>query len=84
MKMGGWKIFYLPSATAARHETQPTSEVQRQELYEKHRSMWTYHFKHHAEDVPAFGNGLVWAQIWGRWAAKTVKGSVSKPRRRSS
>jgi GT2 family glycosyltransferase len=81
MKMGGWKIFYLPSATAVRHETQPTSEVQRRALYEKHRSMWAYHFKHHAEDVPAFGNGLVWAQIWGRWAAKTVKDSVSRPRR---
>ncbi|HEV2033193.1 MAG TPA: glycosyltransferase [Candidatus Dormibacteraeota bacterium] len=81
MKMGGWKIFYLPSATALRHETQPTSEVQRKALYEKHRSMWAYHFKHHAEDVPAFGNGLVWAQIWGRWAAKTVKDTVSRPRR---
>jgi GT2 family glycosyltransferase len=84
MKMGGWKIFYLPNATVARHETEPTSEVQRRALYERHRSMWAYHFKHHAEDVPAFGNGLVWAQIWGRWAARTVKDSVSKPRRQSS
>jgi N-acetylglucosaminyl-diphospho-decaprenol L-rhamnosyltransferase len=81
MKMGGWKIFYLPNATAERQETQPTSEVERRALYEKHRSMWTYHFKHHAEDVPAFGNGLVWAQIWGRWAAKTLKNAVSKPKR---
>ncbi len=81
MKLGGWKVFYLPTATAARHETQPTSEVQRQALYEKHRSMWTYHFKHHAEDVPAFGNGIVWAQIWGRWAAQALKDTVRKTRR---
>ncbi len=84
MKLGGWKIFYLPSASAVRHETQPTSATQRQALYEKHRSMWAYHFKHHAEDVSAFGNGLVWAQIWGRWAVQAVKDSVSKPRHQSS
>ena len=84
MKMGGWKVFYLPNATAVRHETQPTSEVERRALYEKHRSMWTYHFKHHAEDVPAFGNGIVWAQIWGRWAAQTLKRSITKTKRQSS
>jgi GT2 family glycosyltransferase len=84
MKLGGWKIFYLPSATAARHETQPTSEVQRRARYQKYRSMWAFHFKHHAEDVPAFGNGLVWAQIWGRWAAQTLKDAVTKGRRQSS
>ena len=84
LKMGGWKVFYLPSAGAVRHDTQPTSEAQRKALYEKYRSMWAYHFKHHAEDVPAFGNGLVWAQIWGRWAAQTLKASVRKARRQSS
>ena len=83
LKMGGWKIFYVPNATALRHETQTTTEVQRQALYEKYRSMWAYHFKHHAEDIPAFGNGLVWAQIWGRWAARRVKESLTRARGRS-
>jgi len=83
LKMGGWKIFYLPNATAVRHETETTTEVQRQVLYEKYRSMWAYHFKHHAEDIPAFGNGLVWAQIWGRWAAKRLKETLSSRRGRS-
>ena len=35
--------------------------------------MWMYHFKHHSEDVSAFGNGLVWAQIWGRYVAERVR-----------
>jgi GT2 family glycosyltransferase len=83
LKMGGWKIFYLPNATAVRHETEISTEVQRQALYEKHRSMWAYHFKHHAEDIPAFGNGLVWAQIWGRWAAQRLKESLTRARGRS-
>ena len=45
--------------------------------------MWAYHFKHHAEDVSAFGNGLVWAQIWGRWAAERVRDTVKRPKRES-
>jgi GT2 family glycosyltransferase len=81
MKLGGWKVFYVPTAVAMRHETQPTTEVQRQALYEKYRSEWAYHFKHHAEDVSAFGNGLVWAQIWGRWVGQTLKETLTKGRR---
>jgi hypothetical protein len=46
--------------------------------------MWTFHFKHHAEGVSAFGNGLVWAQIWGRWVAASVRDSVIKGDRKSS
>jgi hypothetical protein len=51
--------------------------------YERYRSMWAYHFKHHAEDESAFGNGLVWAQIWGRWMAERVRDTVKRPRRQS-
>jgi GT2 family glycosyltransferase len=83
MKLGGWKVFYLPSAGAMHHITPAPPEVERQMSYERHRSMWTYHFKHHAEDVSAFGNGLVWAQIWGRWAAQRVKDTVRPPKRQS-
>jgi GT2 family glycosyltransferase len=84
LKLGGWKVFYLPSAGATHHISQSTPAAQRQMSYERHRSMWTYHFKHHAEDVSAFGNGLVWAQIWGRWAAGRVKDAVSRPKRSAS
>ena len=78
LKLGGWKVFYLPTATAAHRKRSATSKAQRKALYERHRAMWTYHFKHHAQGVSAFGNGLVWAQIWGRWVAASVRTSVTK------
>ncbi len=85
VKMGGWKVFYLPTAVASHHEREaPDGSEKRQMLYEEHRSMWTYHFKHHAEDQSAFGNGLVWAQIWGRWLARAVRQTVSRERRTTS
>ena len=83
LKLGGWKVFYLPSAGATHHVSPASPAVERQMSYQRHRSMWAYHFKHHAEDVSAFGNGLVWAQIWGRWVAGRVKNTVKRPKRAS-
>src|ERR1700737_3980696 len=83
LKLGGWKVFYLPTASATHHLRPHGPETERQLSYERHRSMWGFHFKHHAEDVSAFGNGLVWAQIWGRWVADRVRGSVKRPKRES-
>ena len=83
LRLGGWKVFYQPTASATHHVSSAAPEQQRQMSYQRHRSMWTYHFKHHAEDVSAFGNGLVWAQIWGRWAAQRVKDTVRPPKRES-
>ena len=84
LKLGGWKVFYLPSARAAHHKRGATGRDQRKATYERHRAMWTFHFKHHAEGVSAFGNGLVWAQIWGRWVAASLRDSVTKKPRKSS
>jgi GT2 family glycosyltransferase len=78
LKLGGWKIFYLPTAAASHRKRASTSRAQRAALYQKHRAMWTYHFKHHSKGVSAFGNGLVWAQIWGGWVAASVRTSVTK------
>jgi GT2 family glycosyltransferase len=80
LKLGGWKVFYLPNATAVRYSPPATTAAQRQMSYERHRAMWAYHFKHHAEDVSAFGNGLVWAQIWGRYVVERVRETVRRPR----
>jgi len=72
LRQGGWKIFFVPTARAT-HNARPVSrERERQVSYERHRAMWTFHFKHHSEDTSAFGNGLVWVQIWGRYAADRV------------
>jgi len=81
LKLGGWKVFYLPTATATHQQRAvPDQSESRQMLYEQHRAMWTYHFKHHAEEQSAFANGLVWAQIWGRWLAQSVRRSVTRER----
>ncbi len=85
LKLGGWKVFYLPTASGV-HHAHPTADhgERRRILYEEHRAMWMFHFKHHAEDQSAFGNGLVWAQIWGRWVAQSVRQSVTRERRTTS
>jgi GT2 family glycosyltransferase len=84
LKIGGWKIFYLPSATASHNVQPPSPERERQITYERHRAMWIYHFKHHSEDVSAFGNGLVWAQIWGRYAASRVRNMIKRPKQQTT
>jgi hypothetical protein len=80
LKLGGWKIFYLPDASATRRAKQAPSQRRGQIAYERHRAMWTYHYKHHSEDVSAFGNGLVWAQIWGRYVAGRVRDTIRPPK----
>src|SRR5881296_2371443 len=76
LKLGGWKVFYLPSASAIHHKGAATKQAESKMLYERHRAMWAYHSKHHANDISAFANGLVWAQIWGRWAASAMRQTV--------
>lgn len=84
LKLGGWKIFYLPSARATRHAAPTAPERRRQISYERHRALWTYHYKHHSEDVSAFSNGLVWAQIWGRYVTERVRDSITRQRRETT
>ena len=82
LRQGGWKVFYLPSALAVEMPgPQPRSARQRL-LYQFHQSMWTFHHKHYAEDMPAFANGLVWASIWARWAALSAVDSLRRARAR--
>lgn len=84
LKMGGWKVFYLPSASAEHNARPPAPGREGQVAYERYRAMWQYHFKHHSEDVSAFGNGLVWAQIWGRYAAARVRTVFKRPKQQPS
>ena len=84
LKLGGWKIFYLPSAVAHHLVKAASPDARRQIAYDRHRAMWTYHFKHHAEGQSAFGNGLVWAQIWGRYVADRVRSTFGGGRRETT
>lgn len=76
LKLGGWKIFYVPTAAAVHLKGQSTQQSTRRMLYEFHSAMWTFHHKHYAEDLPAFANGLVWASIWGRWAVLSARSQL--------
>ena len=84
LKLGGWKIFYLPTAIAQRRVKPTAAERERQLSFERHRAMWTFHFKHHAEDNSAFSNGLVWAQIWGRYVAEQLRTTIGRGRREAT
>jgi GT2 family glycosyltransferase len=84
LKLSGWKVFYLPNATAIHHKGAATRQAHSKMLYERHRAMWSYHMKHHADEIQAFANGLVWAQIWGRWAASAMRDTVTQRGRPAS
>src|SRR5439155_16760201 len=81
LKLGGWKVFYLPSASAIHHKGAATKQAERKMLYERHRAMCAYHSTHHANDISAFANGLVWLQLRGRWAASAMRQTVGQGRR---
>ncbi|HYM67900.1 MAG TPA: glycosyltransferase family 2 protein [Patescibacteria group bacterium] len=81
LKQGGWKVFYLPTARASRVAQPLTQQQQRQKSLQRSRAMWTYHYKHHSEGVSAFSNGLVWAQIWGRYVAELARDAIGRPNR---
>ena len=78
LKQGGWKVFYVPAARAERHTGAPDRQLLARHRYELHSSMWTFHHKHYADDLPAFGNGLVWAAIWARYAALSGYAAISR------
>ena len=67
LKAGGWKVFYVPDATAVRVRPPLPKNELRRELWQNYRSMWTFHHKHYAADLPAFANGMVWAANWARF-----------------
>jgi GT2 family glycosyltransferase len=78
LKQGGWKVFYLPTALAVRAKAPEPPSVRQRLNYQFSQSMWTFHHKHYAEDMPAFANGLVWASIWARWAALSAADGVRR------
>lgn len=84
LKLGGWKVFFLPTAKAERKLKPAARDRRRQMAYERRRAMWTYHYKHHSDDVSAFGNGLVWAQIWGGYAAERLRDTLRGDRREAT
>jgi GT2 family glycosyltransferase len=78
LKTAGWKVFYLPGAEAVHEKGASSRQATMRNLFEFHRAMWTFHHKHYAEDLPAFGNGLIWLGIWLRWAVLSLRAAFSQ------
>lgn len=78
LKEGGWKVFHVPAAGAVHVKGAATRQSTRRMLWEFHRAMWTFHNKHYADRMPAFGNGLVWAAIWARWCALAARAELGR------
>jgi GT2 family glycosyltransferase len=78
LKAGGWKTYYLPTANAVHVKGASSRQATARSLYAFHSAMWTFHHKHYASNLPAFANGLIWASIWGRWAALRVRAGITE------
>ena len=78
VKAGGWKIYYLPLAEAVHLKGRSSRQATHRSLFAFHSAMWTFHHKHYASDLPAFANGLIWASIWGRWAAIMLRAGITQ------
>jgi GT2 family glycosyltransferase len=78
---GGWKIYYEPAAMAVHLKGSSTRQATGPMLYEFHRAMWLFHRKHYASSTPAVLNGLIWAGIWVRWAALSMRARVTRDSR---
>ncbi|MBO0730713.1 MAG: glycosyltransferase family 2 protein [Acidimicrobiaceae bacterium] len=78
IKAGGWKVWYVPAATAIHFKGTSTRQVPFRMQYEFHRAMWVYHRKHHAAALPAPANAAVWLGIWSRWALLTARAALTR------
>ena len=78
LKQGGWKIFFVPAAEAFHIHGASSRQVKGKALYEYHNALWTFHHKHFADELPAFGNGLFWAAIWTHWVALAGWGAANQ------
>jgi GT2 family glycosyltransferase len=76
LKQAGWKIYFVPTATAVHVKGTSTRQAAGTMLYEFHRAMWIFHTKHYARSLPGVVNGLIWLGIWSRWAALSLRSRI--------
>jgi GT2 family glycosyltransferase len=84
LKRSGWKIYYVPTATAVHVKGTSTRQATGPMLHEFHRAMWIFHKKHYASSTPAIFNAVIWLGIWSRWAvlsalARMTRNSIVSP-----
>ena len=78
LKRGGWKIYFVPTATAVHIKGTSTRQATGPMLYEFHRAMWIFHKKHYAGSLPGIVNGFIWLGIWTRWAALRARSRLTR------
>jgi GT2 family glycosyltransferase len=78
LKRGGWKIYFVPTATAVHIKGTSTRQATGPMLYEFHHAMWIFHKKHYASTLPGIVNGLIWLGIWSRWAALSARARMTR------
>ena len=78
LKQGGWKIYFVPTATAVHIKGTSTRQATSKMLYEFHSAMWIFHQKHYAASTPVVLNWLIWLGIWTRWAALSLRARITK------
>jgi len=78
LRAGGWKIYYVPTATAVHVKGTSTRQATSKMLYEFHRAMWIFHRKHYAASLPGVVNWLIWVGIWARWIVLSLRARMTK------
>jgi GT2 family glycosyltransferase len=78
LKRGGWKIYFVPTASAVHVKGTSTSQRTGRMLYEFHRAMWIFHKKHYAGSTPAIVNGFIWLGIWSRYGALSLRARLTR------
>jgi GT2 family glycosyltransferase len=78
LRKGGWKIYFVPTATAVHIKGTSTRQATRRMLYEFHHAMWIFHRKHYSGSLPGIVNGFIWLGIWSRWAALSIRARITR------
>jgi GT2 family glycosyltransferase len=77
LRGAGWKVYFVPAATAVHIKGTSTRQATSKMLYEFHRAMWMFHRKHYAASTPGVVNGFIWLGIWSRWAVLSFRARIT-------
>jgi GT2 family glycosyltransferase len=81
LKAAGWKIFYVPSARALHLKGSSTRQATGRMLFEFHRAMWIFYRKRDPARSDPVISAVVWAGIWSRWAALSLRARLTGDRK---
>ena len=63
IKQAGWKIYYNPQVTVLHYKREATKQNRLKARYEFYRSMYLFHQKHYARNIPFWLNWLIFGGI---------------------